>query len=70
MYEYGYLPHQIDKIITNFGFLMGPMTVADMNGFDVMEKLKKENGLEPNPIEKEMWRLKRYGRKTSECIFK
>ncbi|CAB02892.2 Enoyl-CoA Hydratase [Caenorhabditis elegans] len=70
MYEYGYLPHQIDKIITNFGFLMGPMTVADMNGFDVMEKLKKENGLEPNPIEKEMWRLKRYGRKTNKGFYK
>uniref|UniRef100_A0A1I7TD75 3-hydroxyacyl-CoA dehydrogenase n=1 Tax=Caenorhabditis tropicalis TaxID=1561998 RepID=A0A1I7TD75_9PELO len=70
MYEYGYLPHQIDKIITNFGFLMGPMTVADMNGFDVMEKLKKENGLKPNPLEQEMWRQKRYGRKTNRGFYK
>uniref|UniRef100_A0A1I7TD74 3HCDH_N domain-containing protein n=1 Tax=Caenorhabditis tropicalis TaxID=1561998 RepID=A0A1I7TD74_9PELO len=34
MYEYGYLPHKIDRIVTNFGFLMGPLTVADMNGLD------------------------------------
>ncbi|CAL2040690.1 unnamed protein product [Caenorhabditis brenneri] len=70
MYEYGYLPHQIDKIITNFGFLMGPMTVADMTGFDVMEKLKKEHGLEPNPLEKEMWKRNRYGRKTNKGFYK
>ncbi|ULT95880.1 hypothetical protein L3Y34_004503 [Caenorhabditis briggsae] len=70
MYQYGYLPHQIDKIITNFGFLMGPMTVADMNGFDVMEKLKKENGIEPNALEKEMWRQKRFGRKTNRGFYK
>ncbi|EFP04836.1 CRE-ECH-9 protein [Caenorhabditis remanei] len=70
MYEYGYLPHQIDKIITNFGFLMGPLTVADMTGFDVMEKLKKENGIEPNELEKEMWRQKRYGRKTNKGFYK
>lgn len=65
MYEYGYLPHQIDKIITNYGFLMGPLTVADMNGLDVMEKLKKENGWAANEFEEEMWGRKRYGRKTS-----
>lgn len=70
MYEYGYLPHQIDKIITNFGFLMGPLTVADMNGFDVMEKLKKENGITPNALESEMWRQKRYGRKTNRGFYK
>ncbi|CAO4374254.1 unnamed protein product [Caenorhabditis nigoni] len=70
MYQYGYLPHQIDKIITNFGFLMGPMTVADLNGFDVMEKLKKENGIEPNSLEKEMWRQKRFGRKTNRGFYK
>ncbi|CAB02891.2 Enoyl-CoA Hydratase [Caenorhabditis elegans] len=70
MYEYGYLPHQIDKIITNFGFLMGPLTVADMNGLDVMEKLKKENGWPASDFEKEVWRQKRYGRKTNKGYYK
>lgn len=70
MYQYGYLPHQIDKIITNFGFMMGPMTVADMTGFDVMEKLKAEHGIVPNPLEKQMWSQKRYGRKTNKGFYK
>ncbi|EFP04860.1 CRE-ECH-8 protein [Caenorhabditis remanei] len=70
MYEYGYLPHQVDKIITNFGFLMGPLTVADMNGLDVMEKLKKENGWPASDFEKEVWRQKRYGRKTNKGYYK
>lgn len=70
MYEYGYLPHQVDKIVTNFGFLMGPLTVADMNGLDVMEKLKKENGWPASDFEKEVWRRKRYGRKTNKGYYK
>lgn len=44
---------------------MGPLTVADMNGLDVNEKLKSENGWAANDFEKEMWRTKRFGRKTS-----
>lgn len=70
MYEYGYFPHQVDKIVTNFGFLMGPLTVADMNGLDVMEKLKKENGWPASDFEKEVWRRKRYGRKTYKGYYK
>lgn len=70
MYEYGYLPHHVDKIVTNFGFLMGPLTVADMNGLDVMEKLKKENGWPASDFEKEVWRQKRYGRKTNRGYYK
>ncbi|CAI2293483.1 unnamed protein product [Caenorhabditis sp. 36 PRJEB53466] len=70
MYEYGYYPHQIDKIITNHGFLMGPLTVADMNGLDVMEKLKKEHGWPLNELEREMWGRKRYGRKNNKGFYK
>ncbi|CAP24288.2 Protein CBR-ECH-8 [Caenorhabditis briggsae] len=69
MYEYGYLPHQVDKIVTSFGFLMGPLTVADMNGLDVMEKLKSENGWPASDFEKEVWTQKRYGRKRDAINF-
>uniref|UniRef100_A0A8R1I4Q4 3-hydroxyacyl-CoA dehydrogenase n=1 Tax=Caenorhabditis japonica TaxID=281687 RepID=A0A8R1I4Q4_CAEJA len=70
LFQYGYLPHQVDKIVTNFGFLMGPLTVSDMNGLDVVEKLKTENGWPITEFERVMWAQKRYGRKTHKGFYK
>ncbi|CAI5450840.1 unnamed protein product [Caenorhabditis angaria] len=70
LYIYGLTPQHVDEIVRNFGFLMGPLTMADMNGIDVMEKLKKENNWPLNPIETELLKRKRYGRKTNKGFYK
>ncbi|CAI4223243.1 unnamed protein product [Auanema sp. JU1783] len=70
MYEYGLLPKDIDNIITSRGFLMGPITVVDMNGLDVAEKVKTEHNVPLNKLEIELLKQKRYGRKTGKGFYK
>ncbi|CAB3397352.1 unnamed protein product [Caenorhabditis bovis] len=70
LYQYGMLPKDVDRIVTSFGLLMGPLTMCDMNGLDVMEKLKKEHNYEFTPIEVELLKRKRYGRKSNKGYYK
>ncbi|KAK5978334.1 3-hydroxybutyryl-CoA dehydrogenase [Trichostrongylus colubriformis] len=64
LYQYGMFPNDVDALLKSFGLMMGPCTVADMNGLDVAALLKSEHNYPLNPIEKELLRLKRLGRKT------
>lgn len=71
MVEEGASPEQIDKVLYNHGFAMGPFTMADMAGLDVGWRIRKrrraENAeIEDNsPIEDQLCELGRYGQKTN-----
>ncbi|EGT37878.1 hypothetical protein CAEBREN_31287, partial [Caenorhabditis brenneri] len=40
------------------------------NPANIIRLVEKEHGLEPNPLEKEMWKQNRYGRKTNKGFYK
>jgi 3-hydroxyacyl-CoA dehydrogenase len=46
----GASPYQIDKVLTDFGFAMGPYAVADLAGLDIgwaVRKRKRAEGVDP-----------------------
>jgi 3-hydroxyacyl-CoA dehydrogenase len=68
--EDGATPWQIDKVITDFGFAMGPYQVADLAGIDVQHAARKarwerlsERERQANIVDK-LFALGRYGQKT------
>ncbi|GMS82139.1 hypothetical protein PENTCL1PPCAC_4314, partial [Pristionchus entomophagus] len=69
LFEYGLLPHQVDEIVRHAGFLMGPITMHDMNGIDVGAKVKTEQGWPLNPIEEILLKKNRFGRKTGKGFY-
>ncbi|GMR60093.1 hypothetical protein PMAYCL1PPCAC_30288 [Pristionchus mayeri] len=69
MYEHGLMPHQVDEIIRHAGFLMGPLTMHDMNGLDVSVKVKSEQGWPLNPLEQELLKRNRFGRKNGKGFY-
>ncbi|KAF8383662.1 ech-8 [Pristionchus pacificus] len=69
MHENGLMPNQVDEIVRHAGFLMGPITMHDMNGVDVGAKVKTEQGWPVNPIEEWLLKNKRLGRKTGKGFY-
>ncbi|MBQ0798549.1 MAG: enoyl-CoA hydratase/isomerase family protein [Porticoccaceae bacterium] len=74
--EEGATPEQIDKVLFDFGFPMGPFTMADMAGLDVGYKVREERR-KAGKVEKRdsVWidkvvELGRYGQKTHAGIYK
>uniref|UniRef100_A0AAF5CYT8 SSD domain-containing protein n=1 Tax=Strongyloides stercoralis TaxID=6248 RepID=A0AAF5CYT8_STRER len=61
---YGFYPSKIDEIFKKFGFAIGPLTMCDMNGLDVMNNVFKEQNFKLNELEE--WLIKKgyFGRKT------
>jgi len=41
----GALPHQVDKVLTDFGFPMGPFAMGDLAGLDVGWRIRKGRGV-------------------------
>lgn len=33
LYQYGIMPKHVDAVVVSYGFLMGPLTMNDMNGW-------------------------------------
>ncbi|CEF63756.1 3-hydroxyacyl-CoA dehydrogenase, C-terminal domain and 3-hydroxyacyl-CoA dehydrogenase, NAD binding domain and 6-phosphogluconate dehydrogenase, C-terminal-like domain and Dehydrogenase, multihelical domain and NAD(P)-binding domain-containing protein [Strongyloides ratti] len=66
---YGLYPSKIDEIFKKFGFLIGPLTMCDMNGLDVMSNVFKEQNFKLNELEE--WLIKKgdYGRKTGRGYY-
>ncbi len=68
--EEGCLPEQVDKVMVDFGYPMGPFAVGDLAGLDIgAEGRKRRAAANPNyrklPIADRLVELGRYGQKTS-----
>jgi 3-hydroxyacyl-CoA dehydrogenase len=76
MLEEGALPTQIDKVIFDFGFPMGPYAMSDMAGLDVgwRNRKAKFNELtkreQDNNILDKICEMGRYGQKTGAGFYK
>ena len=76
MLEEGALPWQIDKVIYNFGFPMGPYAMGDMAGLDIgwRNRKAKFNQLTPrektNNILDKICEMGRLGQKTGAGFYK
>jgi 3-hydroxyacyl-CoA dehydrogenase len=67
--EEGCLPEQVDKVMVDFGYPMGPFAVGDLAGLDIgAEGRKRRLAANPNyrtlPIADKLVELGRYGQKT------
>ncbi len=68
--EEGALPQQVDKVIYDFGFPMGPFAMHDMAGLDVGWRVRKAHGasgrdsVHVSPIADRICEMGRFGQKT------
>src|ERR1700752_4742358 len=62
-------PHQVDKVLTDFGFPMGPFAMADLAGLDVGWRIRKGRG-ERALIEDALCEAGHYGQKTGKGYFR
>ncbi|HET6184666.1 MAG TPA: 3-hydroxyacyl-CoA dehydrogenase NAD-binding domain-containing protein [Acetobacteraceae bacterium] len=67
--EEGCLPEQVDKVMVDFGYPMGPFAVGDLAGLDIGYASRKRRAAEnPNyrklPIADKIAEMGRYGQKT------
>jgi 3-hydroxyacyl-CoA dehydrogenase len=56
----GALPHQVDKVLTDFGFPMGPFAMGDLAGLDVGWRIRKGRGTK-SPVADRICELGRFG---------
>ena len=69
--EEGALPEQIDRVMTGFGFAMGPFAVGDLAGIDVHARIREERAergavtFKESNISRILFEEGRYGQKTS-----
>ena len=74
--EEGALPHEVDAVITGFGFPMGPFAMGDLAGLDVGWRIRKEYAHLRDPklryakISDMLCELDRYGQKTGAGWYK
>jgi 3-hydroxyacyl-CoA dehydrogenase len=71
MIEEGALPEQVDKVMMDFGYPVGPFMVNDMSGLDISYDTRKRRAAEiPNyrglPITDRLVEMGRLGQKTSK----
>ncbi len=64
----GALPHQVDKVLTDFGFPMGPFAMGDLAGLDVGWRIRKGRGVK-SPVADRICELGRFGQKTGSGYF-
>ena len=73
--EEGALPHQVDKVVTDFGFPMGPFAVSDLAGLDVGYLVRKHRRETDPPKYRESFigdrivEMGRHGQKTGKGWF-
>ena len=60
----GALPHQVDKVLTDFGFPMGPFAMGDLAGLDVGWRVRQARGTKA-PIADALYEAGRLGQKTN-----
>jgi 3-hydroxyacyl-CoA dehydrogenase len=65
----GALPHQVDKVLYDFGFPMGPFQMGDLAGLDVGWRIRKGRGVK-SPVADRICELGRFGQKTGAGYYK
>jgi 3-hydroxyacyl-CoA dehydrogenase len=65
----GALPHQVDKVLTDFGFPMGPFAMGDLAGLDVGWRIRKGRGAK-SPVADRICELGRFGQKTGSGYYR
>jgi 3-hydroxyacyl-CoA dehydrogenase len=68
MYE-GAMPQQVDKVLFDFGFPMGPFAMSDLAGLDVGWRIRKMRGT-TSPVADRLCEMDRFGQKTSAGYYK
>ena len=64
----GALPQQVDKVLTDFGFPMGPFAMSDLAGVDVGWRVRQARGTKA-PVADALYEAGRLGQKTSAGYF-
>ena len=62
-------PHQVDKVLTDFGFPMGPFAMSDLAGLDVGWRIRKGRGV-TSAVADRICELGRFGQKTGAGYFR
>jgi 3-hydroxyacyl-CoA dehydrogenase len=65
----GALPHEVDKVLVDFGFPMGPFAMGDLAGLDVGWRIRKGKGL-TSPVADRICEMGRFGQKTGAGYFR
>jgi len=65
----GAAPHQVDRVLTDFGFPMGPFAMGDLAGLDVGWRIRKGRGVKALVADR-ICELGRFGQKTGAGYFK
>ncbi len=65
----GALPHEVDAVVTGFGFPMGPFAMGDLAGLDVGWRSRKDRGVRAE-IADTIAEAGRYGQKTQKGFYR
>src|SRR5919198_1404615 len=65
----GALPHQVDKVLYDFGFPMGPFAMSDLAGLDVGWRIRKGRGVRSEVADR-ICELGRFGQKTGAGYYR
>jgi len=65
----GAAPHEVDRVLTDFGFPMGPFAMGDLAGLDVGWRIRKGRGVKA-PVADRICELGRFGQKTGAGYFR
>jgi 3-hydroxyacyl-CoA dehydrogenase len=65
----GALPHQVDKVLYDFGFPMGPFAMGDLAGLDVGWRIRKGKGVTAAVADR-LCELGRFGQKTGAGYYR
>ena len=65
----GALPQQVDKVLYDFGFPMGPFAMGALAGLDVGWRIRKGRGLK-SPVADRICELGRFGQKTGAGYYR
>ncbi|MCL6640080.1 MAG: enoyl-CoA hydratase/isomerase family protein [Candidatus Rokubacteria bacterium] len=65
----GALPQQVDRVLTDFGFPMGPCAMGDLAGLDVGWRIRKGRGVK-SPVFYRLCELGRFGQKTGAGFYR
>ena len=65
----GALPQEVDKVLSDFGFPMGPFAMGDLAGLDVGWRIRKARG-GPAAVADRLCELGRFGQKTGSGFYR